>query len=192
MSVNLSFEICQSSDCTKLTFVETTGSYNAISNTGGWGTPNEDHTDAETAVLTVLLASGNTYTIDLFDTGYFPTDNTQFEFDLTNEDFGYISGSAIDDQIINFTYTVTTATSIYTANYQQAFYCQVQCCVMSMFADIDVDCDCSKDKIDSALQAYALLKGLIYSANCGNKTYFNNILAQLNKLCLNSNCQNCK
>jgi hypothetical protein len=64
---------------------------------------------------------------------------------------------------------------------------------MSMFLGIDSTCDnCNEDKMDRALKAYALLKGLIAAANCGNSTYFNNILAQVNKLCLNSNCQNCK
>ena len=64
---------------------------------------------------------------------------------------------------------------------------------MSMFANLDLDCDgCNEDKMNKALKAYALLKGLIYSANCGNSTYFNNILTQVNKLCLNTNCQNCK
>lgn len=192
MALQLNFEICQSSTCDTLTFVETTGAYNATSNPTGWGAPNDTIASATSADLTITLASGNSYTIDLLATTHFPTDDTTFEYELTNSDFGYTDGAKIDDQIITFTYTVVANGTTYTQNYKQAFYCQVQCCVLSMFADIDVECDCSKDKIDNALKAYALLKGLIYSGNCGNTTYFNNILAQLQKLCLNNNCQNCK
>lgn len=189
MALQLNFEICQSSNCKTLTFVETTGAYSA-SNTTGWGDPNPLIADMTSAVLTITLANGNSYNIDLFASG-FPTD-TNTEFVINNTDIGYVSSDPIDDQIIMFTYTVSDGVDTYTQNIQQAFYCQVQCCVLSMFTDIDIDCDCSKDKIDNALKSYALLKGLIYNAGCGNSTYFNNLLTQLQKLCLNSNCQNCK
>lgn len=193
MALGLSFQICQSSDCSELTFVETTGVYNATSNPTGYGAPNALTSDATAATLTVTLASGSSYVIDLLATTFFPSSDITFEYALSNADFGGVASSAIDDQIINFLYTVTTASATYTTSFSQAFYCQVQCCVMSMFADIDVDCDsCTKSKTDAALKAYALLKGLIYSANCGNSTYFNSILTQLNKLCLNTNCSNCK
>lgn len=196
-SLVLNFEICQSNDCSSLTFVETTGLL-SDTNLTGWnngllGATNPSTSDATSAVLTITLASGNTYNIDLLATGFFPTYDTNFEYVIPNESFGYITGSPIADQIINFTYTVVALGVTYTQNIQQAFYCQAQCCVMSMFVDIDSTCDnCNEDKMDRALKAYALLKGLIAAANCGNSTYFNNILAQVNKLCLNSNCQNCK
>lgn len=191
MSVILQFEICQSSDCSSLTFVETTGAYNDTTNPNGWGTPNEDTTDAVSAVLTVTLESGSTYNIDLFSDG-FPTTSDTIEYLIDPVDIGMKDGGKLTDQIITFTYTVVTGTTTYTQNIQQAFYCQVQCCVLSMFVGLDVECDCSIDQINNALKSYALLKGLIYSANCGNKTNFNNILAQLQKLCLNNNCQNCQ
>jgi len=189
-AVTLDFEICQSSDCSALTFVETTGVYNATTNPVGWGAPNELTSNATAATLTVTLASGNSYVINLWDV--FPTDVATLEYLITNEDIGYTTGSPIDDQIISFLYTVTTATATYTQSFDQAFYCQVQCCVLGMFANLNVECDSCSKQIDDALKAYAMLKGLIYSAYCGNSTAFNNILAQVNKLCLNKNCQNCK
>jgi len=194
MGLILNFEICQSSDCTELTFVETTGAYAVTTNENGWGTPNPATAYATSAILTIELSSGNTYSIDLFATGNFPTDDTTFEYLITSSVIGGASGSAIADQIIKFTYTVVDGKGDeYHQVISQAFYCQAQCCVMSMFANLDLDCDgCNEDKMNKALKAYALLKGLIYSANCGNSTYFNNILTQVNKLCLNTNCQNCK
>jgi hypothetical protein len=172
--------------------VETTGAYNATSNLTGWGAPNDTLASATSAELQITLASGNIYTIDLLATTYFPTDDTTFEYALANSDFGYTDDSKIDDQIIDFKYTVVANGTTYTQNIKQAFYCQVQCCVKSMVADIDVECDCAKDKMDNYLKAKVLLDGLIYNANCGNVIYFNNILTQLQKLCLNNNCQNCK
>jgi len=191
MAVILKFNVCQS-DCSKLIFTETTGIYNEITNPNGWGAPNELTSDATAATLTVVLASGSSYIIDLFTEG-FPTDDSSFEFLIPNDSIGYIVDSPITDQVINFTYSVTTATTTYTQNIQVALYCQVGCCVQSMLKNIDVDCDsCSKSQRERYTQVYLLYKGLIYNANSGNVTAFNNILTQVNKLCVNTNCQNCK
>lgn len=191
MALQLSFQICQSNTCDALTFVETTGAYSAT-NLTGWGTPNVALADATSAILTITLASGNIYTIDLLATTYFPTNDTTFEYELTNSDFGYTDGGKIDDQIITFTYTVIADGTTYTQTVHQAFYCQVQCCVYSMFKDLNVTCDACSQSKTKAIDAYLLLKGLIYSANCGNTTNFNSQLAILQKLCLGSSCQNCK
>lgn len=190
MAVSLQFEICQSSDCSTLTFKETTGAYNSLSNLTGWGSPNETVGAATAATLTVTFASGTAYTINLLTVG-FPTADSTIEYEIPGSSIGNSSNSAIADQVITFTYTVTTETSTYTQTIQQAFYCNAQCCVLSMFADLDVECDCSEDQIANALKAYALFKGLVYAANCGSTNNFNSILAQVNKLCVNSNCTNC-
>ncbi len=192
MSVILNFQICQSGGCDSLSFTETTGIYNAESNIGGWGSPNETTNDAISAILTVELGDGSSYDIDLFATGDFPTTDTTFVYNIVNEDIGYVTGDSIPDQIVTFTYTVITATSTYTQVVQQAFYCQVECCVNTMFVDLDFNCsDCFTHSLDEALKSYAMLQGLIMSANCGNSSNFNNILTQLNKLCSGSNCSAC-
>jgi len=190
MSVILSFEICQSGGCNSLIFKETTGAYNAETNPNGW-------TDAElvnptVADLTILQADGTSSTIDLLATGDFPTTDTTLEYEILPTQIGYSSDDdQILDQIITFTYTVTTDTGTYTQVISQAFYCQVQCCVNTMFVDLDFDCECQKDQIDLALKAFAMLQGLKQASGCGNVSNFNNILAQLNKLCANSSCSAC-
>lgn len=191
MSVVLSFEICQESNCSGLSFKEITGIYNASSNATGWGAPNELTSDALTAVLTITMASGTIYTIDLFATGNFPSSDTGFIYNISNTDIGLTLTDELPDQIITFLYTVTTATTTYTQSIKQSFYCQVNCCVNSMFLDLDFECSsCNKD-IDSALIAFAMLQGLKYNSNCGNEDEFNNILAQLNKKCAGSSCTSC-
>jgi hypothetical protein len=182
-------EICQSGDCSYLIFKDNTGAY-SINNTSGYGFPNESIAGAS-AELIVTLADGTSTTLTL--TG-FPTTDKTLEFKINSSDIGYTSGSKIDDQIITFEYKVTTALSnIIVQNFQIGFYCQVNCCVSSMFVDLDVDCqECLKGLGDRATTAYILLQGLKYSANCFNATAFNKSLTQLNKLCLNSECQSCK
>lgn len=192
MALQLSFQICQSNTCDSLTFVETTGAYNATSNPTGWGAPNDTIASATSAELEITLANGNSYTIDLLATTYFPTDDTTFEYEIPNASFGGSTGTKIDDQIITFVYTVVANGTTYTQTVYQAFYCQVQCCVYSMFKDLNVTCDACLQSKTKAIDAYLLLKGLIYSANCGNTANFNSQLATLQKLCLNNSCQNCK
>lgn len=190
MSVVLSFEICESSSCNSLIFKETTGIFNISTNPNGWGSPNENTTDATSAVLLVELASGSSFSIDLFATGFFPTSDTSFEFLIDGSTIGYTD--QILDQIIKFTYTVVTTTSTYTQTVYKAFYCQVKCCVNKMFLDLDFNCSCINDQMDSALKAYAMYCGLVAAADCGNISNFNNILSQLNKLCSGLSCSNCK
>ena len=191
MAVVLSFEICQSNDCKTLTFVETTGAY-ALTNITGWGTPNEDTTAATSATLVITPPSGVVYSIDLFALSDFPKSDTTFEYELDETSLGLTASSKYPDGIYHFTYTVVTDSTTYTQQITQAFYCQVQCCVYSMFKDLDVTCDCSLELKTKAIDAYLLLKGLMYSANCGNTTNFNAELATLQKICLNNECQNCK
>lgn len=192
MAVVLSFEICESSGCNSLIFKETTGAYNASTNPTGWGAPNKSTSDAVSAVLTILLGDGTSHTINLFATGNFPTTNQNFEYEILPTQIGYASDDdQIDDQIITFTYTVVTGTTTYTQVVVQAFYCQVQCCVNTMFVELDFECDCAQNEIDTALKAFAMLQGLKQASGCGNTTNFNNILTQLNKLCANSECSAC-
>ena len=58
-----------------------------------------------------------------------------------------------------------------------------------MFADIDYECDCSTDKINKAKKAWLMLESLGYASKSGQKTYFANLLEDINKLCTgNCNC----
>lgn len=190
MSVVLSFEICLESNCSGLSFKETTGAY-SVSNPNGWNAPNDLLSSALTATLTITMTSGTAYVINLF-TSSFPTIDTDLVYNIPNTSIGLALGDELPDQIITFTYTVTTATDTYTQTITQAFYCQANCCVNSMFLDLDFECtSCDNKDIDDALKAYAMLLGLKYSANCGNSTEFTNTLEQLNKLCGSTNCSSC-
>lgn len=195
MSFILHFNICQTSDCKSFKFTETTGLYNVGSNPTGWESPNPAIASASSASLVITTPGGVSYTIDLLTEG-FPSSDPLIEFAITADMIGGASGASIPDGIYTFVYTVVAVAgdtpTTYTQTVRQGFYCQVTCCVYSMFKDIDHECDCMHDAKLKALDAFMLLIGLRASANCGNTSNFNTDLAVLQKLCLNSGCTTCK
>ncbi len=194
MAVQLKFEVCESKDCRSLVFSETTGEYSS-SNTTGWGSPNKETSDAETAVLTVTTPSDSDYTFDLFaESPSWPSvdDNQEFSIDVT--DIGGSTGSKLEDGLYLFKYQVTrtTATTFnYSQQIQQLFYCSARCCVDSMFADLDFECDCCAEDINRALKAKAMLYSLELAAGAGHVNQFADLLDIIRKLCNNSNCNSC-
>lgn len=190
MSLVTHFNICQSVDCRTLVFTETTGVYGVSSNPTGYGTPNPSFDTATAATLVITAPGGAEYTIDLFTEG-FPTNNPLTQFAITADLIGGIPNAPIPDGIYTFLYTEVNG-STYLQTVVQAFTCQVECCVYSMFKDLDITCDCAQEQKLKALDAFMLLKGLQTSCNCGNVANFNNDLAVLQKLCLNIGCKACK
>jgi hypothetical protein len=196
MGLVISFSICEPSGCNLLQFSEQTGLYGA-NNLTGYGNPNPATTDAIAAVLTITNPVGVSYNIDLFATGLFPSSNGLITYNIQNTDIGLALTAKIPDGIYTFIYTVTVViagvTTIYTQTIVQGFYCQVACCVYSMFSKLNLECsDCNTAQKLSAIDAYLMLKGIIYSANAGQLINFNNDLSTLQRICLNSNCSGCK
>lgn len=193
----LKFEISQSKDCTKFTFKDTTGIYNAITNPTGWGSPpNEDITLVQTpTTLDITLPDGiTTYQIDLTTTNpVFPVDQPPDELLLDMSNIGGIAGDKIPDGIYTFTYTVTSpGPTTYTQTKAVGFICQVCCCVNSMLKNIKSGCDCCDTDVLAIMEAKLLLQGLQCQIGCGNAAQFNNTLAALQKICKISNCDKCK
>lgn len=184
--LQLSFNICQKSDCSGIKFTETTGLYNVVTNPTGWGTSfNTTNPDIATFQYSKLefYDSNNTLvnTLELYPN--FPSSDVTFTKELDLD---------IEDGIYKIVYTVReskNAGTSYSSEAQFAFYCKVSCCVSSMIKSIDPFCSCSHDSMDDYIQAYILLQGL--KCNCGNITQFNNILKALQKICKNKNCKTC-
>jgi hypothetical protein len=174
--------------CSSIVFSDTTGAYSA-DNLNGYNAPNEDITSA-TAYLDITKPDNTIKRITL--TG-FPTIVTTKEFIITGEDLDYSDGIILDG-LYTFEYVVTTLLGTVIRQIQtQGFYCNVDCCVKTMFLDINVDCnDCIKSIEQNSIKAFIMLQGLKYSLNCNKPTTFSNTLLQLNKLCTSSNCSSCK
>jgi hypothetical protein len=189
MALALKFSICQASNCKDYTFKELTGTYNAINNLTGYGTPNIDTTVVTSAVLTVTDPLGVITTIDLFAVG-FPVK------DLTLNGYLISSLTTLSDGKYTFTYTVTVAGEpdvIYTKTIYQYFFCNSECCVTKMLPYVE-SCDCCNDNVSQKnyLTAWSMLESLKKAAQCGDSTVFASILKILTKLCLNSACKTCK
>ncbi len=188
MSLILNFEICQSSNCKDLVFSETTGFYNVNYNVGGYNTPNPSDSTALSAVLTITDPNNLVTTINLTSQG-FPTG------DLTSDGYTISSSEVLPDGMYTFVYTVTYENNVtYTKSITKLLYCNSECCVNQMLANLNLTCDCCEtdDNIKSYYKAWTFLQALKNAAQCGDVTTFTNILKIITKLCKNNGCKTCK
>lgn len=193
MAVTLKIDICPSGDCKSLNFTETTGTYNETFNPTGWGVPNDNPTNS-TATLTVTDPNNIQTIIDITDNG-FPSSFDTFTYPIFASQLTNNTNGVFADGQYNFTYTVINYTSntTYTTTAKIFVYCNIQCCVYKMMADIDnPGCDCETEAMEAAIKAYNLLQGLKYAASCGLTNSFNEIYEVLSRLCNNSSCKTCR
>jgi len=187
-------KMCLASDCSTLTFSELTGAYNATTNTGGYGATNSDIIDIVQATLTVIDPSDNSYTIDMYITGDFPTTNTDFTYTINLED---IDKTSIEDGYWQFIYTVLDddTDTVYSTTTSYYFYCNSECCVSKLLTSIDIEASCSdkinNDKIKNYNKARILLESLKNAGRCFNTSAFDNIKSLISKICKNTNCKTC-
>lgn len=198
MALEIDFDICISNSCKAMTFTELTGAFSAT-NATGWGAPNPITSTITTALLQITDPGNSIYTIDLLAQG-FPTSNSNLEYSIPFSSIGLGTGTVTDGQWKFLYYIVDTADPTSAVTYMAAhnflFYCNSQCCVTNMLADIDADdCDCNIEntrRIDNYRKAKTFLASLIHAARCYQVTKFNNIKSIVDKLCQNSGCETCK
>lgn len=190
MALQLDFNICQDG-CDTLVFTETTGAYSA-DNLTGWGAPNPLVSDAANAVLFITFPDGTELTTPLDILGTFPTTDDTVELVINPEDVG-LTGD-FDDGVYIFRYTVDLADE---SQYTKACYvfltCQADCCVDKLYAKVTTtDCrDCENSKQAFAFEADGYLKAAKSHAGCGNITMAKALLAKVNYMCNQVNC-NCR
>lgn len=100
--LGVSFAIQENTGFTSLTFTDTTGTYNATTNPGGYGTPNPGYDDIENTLITITLADGKVVNIYTF----VPTALNQ-STTITNQQLGYGDGQILP-QVINVEYYIYT------------------------------------------------------------------------------------
>ena len=163
--------LIQSSDCTQLFLTDNTGSYNSVSNAGGYGTPNPTVAQVTSATLsgTIFLPAGTTIIIPLttlFPTSITPIFNSNQAWILTTALLG-INGNTFPDGIYVLNYTVNgTSGSSFSITYtfQQMITCNADCCIGNVLSDLD-PCDCGCKEVCEAFEMYGLLQGA--KAACG-------------------------
>lgn len=160
MAVALALTYSQSNDAKTLLLTDNTGAYDAVTNTGGWGAPNQVTSDVVLSSATTVdkywLTLDVTYTnssdestvydtIDLYDefTSEF-SKSYGMEFELTMAhllESGVAAGTATDvfpDGIYDVVYTITEADTdllVYIKDYELLIYGNIQIAVFDMVCE---------------------------------------------------------
>lgn len=203
-SLQVNISVCQTKNCRNIVITETTGEYNATTNTGGYSLSSSltiPFIDNVTrVVIEVTVPSGVVYTFDSDEVDPpmpFPDSTGLEEMVIEETQLGKSEGDKLDDGEYTFTMTVygTLNSDTYTETVTKKFIftCQTRCCADTLFHDAaQSDCtDCKKPKIDKALEVDSLLKQVDYAASCGKINMAKKFLAKAQWICNNSNCVNC-
>lgn len=199
MALTPTLTFCLNNSCADLTVSETTGTY-STSNTGGYNSPNPQTISATSYVLTITDPNGDTYTVDLFATTLFPTEDDSIEYTIAASTIG--GRTVFEDGLWQFSWTIAGNLPAdpepipysYTGNSASYFTCNSECCVSELLAKVNLDdccCDSSNDYVEDYLKAKVLLAGLKNAAFCGKTSYFTKIKNTLNKICSKTSCKTC-
>lgn len=211
MALEVEYSICRNQDCESFKVKDTTGVYNASSNTGGYGTPNPlasattqlvinitPYGTTTPIVVTLTITSGvvSAATRDgvnilssLNTTAYpFTTNN---ELIITSVMLG-LTGS-LDDGVWSFSYSATVSGTVYTYSSDVLFDCQTDCCVQDMFIHLRKGC-CSElkdNKAIEAMKARAFLLSAQYALSVNSDiTTANDSLIEAGRIC-SKECATC-
>lgn len=204
------------SNATYFDLADTTGDYNSVTNTTGWGGANTPTTAVTSIVIAVILPGGTLTTYFTFVvasgtissltrtntdgtstvmTPFSPTtfDNS-FVFRLYATYFGLTSfedGFYTISYTVSGTYLTVSFTHIATHDGSSFFVANLICCKNTKLskAAIKGGCGC----VDSAklLNLDLYIKGIISSANCGKINAANQSLTLAQNICNDEGCSSC-
>jgi hypothetical protein len=183
MSVYIDFNIRESDNARELLFNETTGAYNASTNPGGWGSPNDAVGTATTVELKVTPPGGTETTLDL--SASYPTADSTTDFAIRTQDLGLETDAKFADGEWLFVYEVTTSGQGLITNTQTILLSgQARICVFGLLADVNI-ADCDGSDLRRALEAKTYLDAAVASAAVGDTDKFASLLALINNYCNN-------
>lgn len=172
------------------TFAETTSTYNATTNTGGYGAPNITTSDVDSTELVIenLLTE---VTFDTIATITAASTATDFDFDLTDLTVAGVQQYTeyIDDGIYEFTYNLIDGATTYTYTIRKLILPYLYGLLAKAALKLGT-CSCSSKYKDAWLEGFALLKALEGSAICGDLTQFTTQYTKVKNYLLNLKC-NC-
>ena len=182
------FSIQQNIGCAAIVFTDTTGSYNASTNPGGYGTPNPAYADITSTLISIELSNGETVNI----TSFLPT-AADHSITINASDLGYTT--LIPDQIMHITYSVFVEGDC-RVGYKSTdvlLYCQTEACINSKIATIlSSDCSCNDDEqvaVDNTMKMLFELDALKIVAG-RNMSCIDGKIEELYQKC-NAGCSNC-
>jgi hypothetical protein len=181
MSLQLSFNICQTSDCKKLQFSDLTGSYNC--NGVGFGGSNPEISGVTSATLNITFPNTEAVlSIDLLEAG-FPTTNPALKHIIySSPEF------IITDGFYIFEYIVVIDGVEYISKKYKLLHCEVDCCLSKMKAKI-AERSCRKSpEVDNLILAEVMLEAAKDSTKCNNPIRATKLLNTVKKICSINSC----
>ena len=135
------FAVQMNTGGSSMTFTDTTGTYNAQTNPGGYGTPNPAYGDITSTVISIALSNGQTINI----TTFIPTAEVPYLV-INAATLGYGQTGVIPDQIMAITYSVYVAGQCrvgYKSEPVLWSYNTYQCLLGQMNNVFKENCDCA-------------------------------------------------
>lgn len=193
MPIALNFCISESDDAKSFTFKETTGIYDAISNTGGWGSPNPTIASALTATVSISKLEDvdkgiytNPVSINVYPT--LPNTNSTL-FLITAETAGFGVNSSFIDGIYKITYNVTSSSGLINPVTKLfGFYSNLDCCIKKASDKVSL-CSCNCDELEEEINDLIFWRRLLKASDCcGNIQAIVKYIEKINTLCNSCNC----
>lgn len=179
-------------DCNfaSLTFTETTGVYNATTNTGGYTSPNIATGDVDSTQLVIENLLSDT-TFDTITTIAASSSGVEYEFELADllVDGVQLYEDYLLDGIYDITYNVIDGVTTYTYTIRKLVLSYLYGLLAKAMTSLG-SCTCSDHYTDAWLKGFAMLKALEGSAICGDITAFTTMYTKVKNYLLNIKC-NC-
>lgn len=185
MSFRLNFTISQPTGCTTIVLIDNTGDYAVFSNPTGYGSPNPERADITAAYADITCPDGTVVTA--IPCTLPTTQPTETSITATQ------LGVAVEDGIYTIRYYVTDGINTYDITKSPLYYCNIQCCLDKLVAQLKVDtcCDCDNEALDAANRLDWYIQGAISAADCEKPNKAKKNLAAAQFMCTQRKC-NCQ
>lgn len=140
------FTVTEETGCTAIVFSDTTGTYDATDNTGGYGSPNFGYDDITETLITITRQDGTVISI----TDFIPTE-AEPTLNISSATLGY-ADEVITSQVMEIAYSVYTEGKC-RIGYKDAkifFRCSLESCIRNR--NIAALTSCDKNDIEYAFR----------------------------------------
>lgn len=203
MALDLKLDICQSNDCRDLQLTETTGVYDASSNTGGYGAPNPEIADILSANVTLSLLDRTTGAPTVSPSGeisVFPgsadvtlgvlPNITSTVQTITGDNFGYGTSSKLVDGVYTLKYDVNTASKATSATKTFTVFlnCNIKCCEQKLGWNSQFGRDKNSKSYNDYMEVSHQVRAMEAARCCGRTQDFIAALEYAEKICNDCGC----
>lgn len=190
MALQVQFDVSEYDSLDKIQFTDTTGSYDASSNPGGYGSPNKDYGDIDNVMLYFTFPDGSNYDIDSSDIGGWTPTSSDTDVDINITTITSSGMSEFPDGIYEVKYEVYDSGNLASSITNKVLLTgQASICQKNRYSDI---CECeSYADYCSIVKGDALIRSAIVQFNESNFDYADSLIKQALKHCKND-CINCE